>query len=418
MKSPQWALLFALTCLPVFAQSALSVEQILEEAQKSNLRLLAERYNISIAEARIIQSRLRPNPSGILSVNYIDAFRQIFSPNTNNGGPREVNTGILFPYEWANKRKGRVELAEGARGILEADFLNSLRNLRFNVQSAYVDVLQAKGTYSILTESQQVFERITAINKARLDAGDLAKVEFIRSEVAALQFANQVRQAESRLRQAKLRLQLLMGRTTFDTTFDVTGELSNQPLLDTLEQIMANALRDRPEIEHSRRDLIRSSADIKYQEALKRPDLAITTVYNRQGGYAYANSLGVTLQVPLPIFNKNQGEIERAKRDYAQTQLELRAAENEVRGEVTSAWEQYQTARALLEKIETQMLARAKMVRETIEFSYRRGEATFVEFLDAQRTFNETMQGYLEAKAEYQRTLFLMDSIQAKGVKP
>lgn len=396
----------------------MTVEQILEESQKNNLRLLAERYNISIAEARIIQARLKPNPSYIFSLGYLDAFRQGFSPNTNNGGPREVNTGILYPWEWASKRKARVEVATGVRTVVEADFLNTLRNLRFNVQSAYVDVLAAKGSFTILRESQQVFERIAEINRVRLNAGDLAKVEFVRSEIAALQFGNQVRQAETRLRQAKIRLQQLMGRTTFDPAFDVEGQLSNKPLIESLEEIMTTAMRDRPEIEKSRRDLIRSAADIRYQTALKKPDFSLNTQYNRQGGYAYANSLSVIFTMPLPIYNRNQGEIERAKKDYQQTELELRAAEQEVRAEVTGAYEQYRMTRALLEQIETELLERSRAVRETIEFSYRRGEATFVEFLDAQRTFNETMQGYLEAQAEYNRSLFLIDAIQAKGVKP
>ncbi len=390
----------------------------MEEAQKNNIRLLAEHYNIPIAEARIIQARLRPNPSLVLGLNYLDVFNIKLNPNTNNGGPSEFNGGIVYPWEWKGKRAGRIEVAEKTRAVVEADFLSTVRNLRFNTQSAFVDLLLSKLAYDLSVESQRSFDRIVSINKTRFETGDLARVEYIRSEVAALQFANQVRQAESRRRQARIRLQSLMGRTSFDPNFEVVGELETKVIPQTLDEILEVALRERPEVEHSRRDLQRSSADLKYQLALRRPDLNITTVFNRQYGYAYASTLGVTLEAPLPLFHRNQGEIERARKDYDQTALELRAIENEVRTEVQAAWEQYQAARALLERIETEMLDRARRVRETIDFSYRRGEATFVELLDAQRTFNETMQSYNEAKAEYARIRYYMDAIQAKGVRP
>lgn len=94
--------------------------------------------------------------------------------------------------------------------------------------------------------------------------------------------------------------------------------------------------------------------------------------------------------------------------------MRLRALEQQVRAEVASAWEQYMTARQLLETMERDMIGQARRVRDTIEFSYRRGEASFIDLLDAQRTFSETMQGYNEARVEYARTLFLLDAITAR----
>ena len=119
--------------------------------------------------------------------------------------------------------------------------------------------------------------------------------------------------------------------------------------------------------------------------------------------------------MPLPVYNKNQGEIERARREQDQILARIRSLEQEIQAEVENAYEQVQTARQLVEQMEADLLDRAKRVREVTNFSYRRGEATFVELLDAQRTYNETMQGYNEARAEYGRTLFLIDAITGKG---
>jgi cobalt-zinc-cadmium efflux system outer membrane protein len=103
--------------------------------------------------------------------------------------------------------------------------------------------------------------------------------------------------------------------------------------------------------------------------------------------------------MPLPVFNKNQGEIARAEREGQQQGARITALEASISTEVDMAYRQYQTSERLLKNIETSLLSRAKTVRDVTEYSYRRGEATLVEFLDAQRAFNDSVQSYNEARA-------------------
>src|SRR6266568_2945008 len=112
------------------------------------------------------------------------------------------------------------------------------------------------------------------------------------------------------------------------------------------------------------------------------------------------------------------GGIGRARQEQQQIQAKIRAMQNDINTEVQNAYQQYATAKDLLESFEKDMLAQARDVRETTVYSYRRGEASFVELLDAQRAFNDTMQGYNEARAEYARSLYLIDSISGKVVTP
>jgi cobalt-zinc-cadmium efflux system outer membrane protein len=128
--------------------------------------------------------------------------------------------------------------------------------------------------------------------------------------------------------------------------------------------------------------------------------------------------VGFFFSAPLPVFNRNQGEIERARREQEQIIARIRALEHDISAEVDSAYQQYGAARDLLENVERHMLAQAREVRQTIEYSYRRGEATFVDLLDAQRAFNDTMQSYNDARADFARSLYLIDSISGKGVTP
>jgi len=123
------------------------------------------------------------------------------------------------------------------------------------------------------------------------------------------------------------------------------------------------------------------------------------------------NEWGLFFSAPIPIFNRNQGEAERARQEARQATARIAALQSEITADLRSAWEQYTSTRELVETIEQQMLAQARDVRDTTAYSYRRGEASFVELIDAQRTFNDTMQGYNEARAEYARSLYTFDAL-------
>lgn len=398
--------------------AALTLDQVIEEALSRNLRLLAERFNLSIAEARIIQARLRPNPVLGLGGNYLDILGSGFNPSTNAAGPTEINARVDYILERGNKRQERIAVAEASRAVSQLDLLNSTRTLVLDLQSGFIELLLAKENAALAKASLEAFNQIVAVNQTRVTAGDLARVELVRSEVAQLQFSNQVRQAESRVRLARNRLQALMGRLVFDPSFDVAGDLRRDPLLAAKPELAQRALASRPDLDALRRDHARSQAELRLQLAQGKVDYTVGAAVNRQfgvGGLTSGNSAGVFFSMPLPINNKNQGEIERARREQEQIQARMRSLEQEIHAEVENAYEQYQTAKQLLERIEADLLERAKRVREVTDFSYRRGEATFVELLDAQRTYIETMQGYNEARAEYGRTLFLIDAITGKG---
>jgi cobalt-zinc-cadmium efflux system outer membrane protein len=351
------------------------------------------------------------------AVDYIDAFGTGFNPQ-NAAGPTEFNFRMDFVLERGGKRERRVEVAQTAREVAQFQLLNATRLVILDVQGAFVDVLLAKESLALAQENLKAFNSIVQINSVRVQAGDLAKVELIRSRVAALQFQNSVRQAESRLRVARYRLQTLMGRLTPSPSFDVAGDLRRDALATTLERLQEQALQLRPDVQAVTRDQARSLADLRLQLAQGKVDYTIGTEFHRQFYNGTGSGLGIFFSAPLPVFNRNQGEIERARREQEQLQARMRALQADVRNEVRNAWVQYSTSRELLDSIERDMLAQAREVRVVTEYSYRRGEASFVEFLDAQRAFNDTMQSYNEARAEYARSLYLIDSISGKAVNP
>jgi outer membrane protein, heavy metal efflux system len=404
-------------CAAAAPPDRVTIVQAVQEAVDRNLGLLAERFNVSVAEARVITARLRPNPVLSLALDYQDMLGTGFSTE-NGAGPPEAGVRVDYLLERGRKRQYRIEVAQNARAVAEFQLLNTTRSLVMDVQSAFVDVLQAKESLALARENLKAFESIVEINEARVRAGDLSKVELVRSRVAALQFRNAVRQAESRVRLTANRLQTLMGRVSLSPSFDVEGALRREPLLDTEDVLQTRAVEARPDLTALRRDEARSLADVRLQLAERKIDYTVGVQYHRQYDTAHGNSLGFFFSAPLPVFNRNQGEIARAQREQEQLRSRLRAAEAQVRAEVRDAFVGYTTARDLLETFEKSMLAEARDVRDTTEYSYRRGEASFVELLDAQRAFNDTVQGYHEARAEFARSLYQIDSATGKGVTP
>ena len=395
----------------------LTLDQVLAEAKERNLALLVEKLDISVAEARIMQARLRPNPVFSGYASYLPWLGTSYNTNANTGGPTEYQGRIDFLLERSGKRQSRVAVAEGDRLIQQLQLIDATRQLVFNVQSAFTDVLLAKESLALANASLEAFNRIVTINRARVSAGDLSRVELIRSEVAALQFSNQVRQAEMRLRLSRNRLQALMGRTSFSPAFEITGEMRRAPLTPVREDLLAAAIASRPDLEALRSEQQRSAANLRLQLANAKVDYTVGVSAQRQIGInplVGGNSVGVYVSVPLPVFNKNQGEIERARQEQERIRTRIRQLEADIRVEVENALEQSTTAQSLLAKIESDMLERARQTREITDFSYRRGEATLVELLDAQRAYNETMQSYQEARAECARALFLIDAIANK----
>jgi len=409
------------TCALLRPQSAagqpVTINEAVREALEHNLDLLAERYNLSLAEARVVQARLRPNPVFSAGADYQDWLGTGFNA-VNAAGPAEVNVRTDFVLERGGKRQHRVALAESQRAVARLQFLDATRQLVLSVESVFVEVQLAKENLLLARENLDAFERIVEVNTARVKAGDLAKVELLRTRVAALQFRNAVRQAELRWDTARRRLQLLMGRPFPSIDFDVTGSLRRETRDVSLTQLEDQALRSRPDLEALRLDQARSLADLRLQLAHGKVDYTLGIQYHRQYNNAKGNSLGLFFSAPLPVFNRNQGEIERARAEARQIEARIRAMEASIRNEVESAYHEYLTAHELLEGIERDMVSQARQVRETTEYSYRRGEASFVEFLDAQRAFNDTMQAYNEARAAYAKALYLLDSVTGKWIGP
>jgi cobalt-zinc-cadmium efflux system outer membrane protein len=396
----------------------LTIGEAVSEAIEKNLDLIAERYNLPIADARIVTAKLRPNP--VLSVwgNYLDVLGTGFNAATNAAGPTESGVRADYILERGGKRQERIAVAEAAKAVAQLEVLNATRMLIAGVQSAFVEALQAKAEAALAMENLKTFEEIVRVNSSRVTSGDLAEVELIRSQVAQLQFENTVRQTELRLQTARTRLQLLVGRRRGDRLVDAIGDMRRDETLISLETLREQAFARRPDMRAQRQDQARSQAELRLQLAQGKVDYTVGAAANRQWvrGLSAGNSMGVFFSMSLPLYNRNQGGIARAQQERLQIEARIRALETTIENEVQTAYLQHQNAKTTLRRIEESLLVRAQDVRQVTEYSYRRGEATFLEFLDAQRAYNETIQAHNEARAEFARSLYNIDAATGRNL--
>ena len=395
---------------------AVTLDQAIQEALAKNLDLAAEKVNVSVAEAREITARLRPNPVLTVSGQTLNVLGANYSPATPLG-PNQLNVHTDFPFERGHKREERIAVAKEDKSLVELGVREVMRQVIAGVQGAFVDVQQAKENLNLAQDNLRSLEGVVTINEARLNSGDLALVELDRSRVAALQYRAAVQQAQLQLDQSKTQLQQWMGRRVKSTDFDVAGEIRRDNLINGPAEITRLAMQRRPDYLSDQQGQARSQADLRLQLANGKVDYTIGTEITHQSAWGLSgNSLGLYFSMPLRVFTKNQGEIARAQREITLARARAEALETSIETEVEKAYRQYTVSKQLLAGIEGDMLGKARSVRDTTEYSYRRGEASLIEFLDAQRAFNDAMQTFNEARANYARSLYLIDTVSGATV--
>ena len=304
-------------------------------------------------------------------------------------------------------RTWRQRLEQPIGGILDTRINRNIGEIPTGEREVVVtfDAAQSTNTLERTLVAQMPAERVARVRRI---SDDTALSKDLRSAV---------QQAQLQLDQAKTQLQFLMGRASRDPNFEVESDLRRDPVKDSQPDIVRKAVALRPDYLTGIQSQATSQADLRLQVANGRVDYVLGSEYTHQsaGGYN-GSSMGFSISMPIRIFNKNQGEIARAERELALAGARRTALEASINLEVERAYRQYRVSRQLLADVETNMLAKARTVRDTTEYSYRRGEATLVEFLDAQRAFNDAMQTFNDARAGYARSLYLIDTVSGETV--
>jgi cobalt-zinc-cadmium efflux system outer membrane protein len=386
---------------------SLTIEEAVQEALDHNLDIIAKQRDIDVAATQMITARLRPNPVFSFDADHLDWLGTGFN-DVNNGGPTEIAARVDVPIERGQKRDFRIDEAAAARTLAEAQVADAIRTLRVTVELACVDVIQATENLTLTRDTLRTFQDLAALNDNRVRAGAAPPSEATRTRVATLQFQANVSRAELALRSASMQLRHLLGRPPSAEPLVITAPPVFQPatLMPTLASLEGLALDHRPDLRAARQTEARSVADLRLQLALGKVDFTYGAEYRRQAGPSnFSNSLGLFFSTPIPLLSKNEGEIARATAEHDQGRLQSSALEASIVTDVSVALDAYQSTGALVTSIERDLLAPAQSARDTAEYTYRARATTLVELIDSQRAWNDAMQTYHDAQADYWRAV-------------
>jgi cobalt-zinc-cadmium efflux system outer membrane protein len=405
-------------CPEAFAQTALTWQQVKAKFEADNPNLRAGQLNIQESKAQEVTAYLRPNPNLTAGLDQLDPF---------TGSPYRP-FAYTFPlvafdylHERQHKRELRLESAQKGTTIAESQQLDLERTLLFTLRSAFVQTLQAKALLESAKENLDYFEKELSINRARFKSGDIARVDLDRLVLQRAQYESDYQTAIVNARTAKITLLTLLNERTPVDQFDVTGPFDFSSDLKPLTDFEQAALDARPDLRAAVQAIEQAKTNHKLAIAngSADPTFGAWYTYNSSNNNPNATqTLGLSVEVPLRIFDKNQGEKQRTLIDIDRNQQLTDAARAQVFSDVDSAYEQVRSNIALLEPYKAQYRDQATRVRDTVTYSYQRGGASLMDFLNAQSDYRVVQLAYLQLVGSYLTAASQLDLAVGREVIP
>jgi cobalt-zinc-cadmium efflux system outer membrane protein len=381
---------------PPDAQGALTWSQVKEKFEAANPSLRAGQVGIQESKAQEITANLRPNPGVNLLLDQLDPF----TPNPYRPlGNALPAVAFSYLHERERKRELRLESARQATGIAESQQTDLERNLLFSLRTAFVGTLQAKALLANARETLDTYDRELGIHRERFRAGDIAQVDLSRLLLQRVQFATDVENAQVGLRTAKISLLMLVNDRTPVDRFDIAGAFDFDNRVPPLEEIHSAALEARPDLRAVRQAIVKAQTDHKLAVANGSTDPTFGVDFGRNPPIpAY---VGFSVNIPLRVFDRNQGEKERTQLDIQRAERQRDVVEAQVFSDVDSAYVTLLSALNLLRTYKETYLQIAMEVRDTMSFSYRHGQAALVDYLGAERDYRAIQVDYINLVGSY-----------------
>jgi len=387
---------FLLIVSAAHAQTALTWEQVRERFRNNNPNLAASRVAVEESKAQEITAYLRPNPEATATLDQIDPFTP--DPYRPLGNTLPFLSGSYL-HEREHKRELRRDSARGATAIASSTLEDQDRTLLFNLRSAFVGILHAKEIRQLAQDNLIYYDRVLEVNRTRQQAGDISEVDLGRLELQRVQYESDLQNAEVSLRTAKIQLLSLLNERTPIEQFDVSGkfDFSEQPM--PLEEFRAAALDARPDLRAALQAVSKSQTDHRLAIANGSADPTFGVDFGRNPPIpAY---FGVSVTIPVRVFDRNQGEKMRTELDVTRNQALVTAGRAQVFSDVDSAYATIAGNIALLRPYKDKYLAQAAKVRDTVSFAYQNGGASLLDFLSAQNDYRNIQLSYLNLVGSY-----------------
>ena len=376
----------------------ITLDQALELALAHSHSLKAARSTIDQTKAQEITAALRPNPT----LNGDGLFLPIFSPSNFNSDVlnsiSEFDVGMSYLIERGKKRQRRMEAARDATAVTRDQVNDAERMLMFNVAQQFIQAQLAESTLNFAQQDLKAFQQTVDIGQQQYNAGAISEGDLLKIKLQLLQFETDVASARVAKVQAQANLRQLLGFDAVPADYEVEGEFKYQPLNVNLDDLRARALKSRPDLLAAQAGVRAAQSQIALAKANGKVDVTTSVTYSH---VSQQNSLGTALSIPLPIFDRNQGEVARTRFAATQAEQTAEAASDAVLTDVRNNYEAFVTNSKIVQLYVSGYLKQAQDSRDISEYAYKRGAASLLDFLDAERSYRATQLAYRQALANY-----------------
>ena len=385
------------------AAEPLSLAKAIELALEGNPEVAAAKRQWEATEGQVLQGRSRPNPE------------LAYSLEDTRSKTRTQSWQLNLPVELGGKRAARTKAAEKTREQAQAQLAELQATVRANVAAAYFDVLTAQERLVLARDSAALAKSSTDTVSKRVAAGKVSPVEESKARVAEAGVRVELAQAASEQRNALSRLFALLGR--IDAPYTVLeGKAENLPSVPSLADLQP-LISSAPGVVLARIEVDRRKALTALEQSKRVPDVTVSVGMQRSNE-TQRNVLLFGVSVPLPIFDRNQGNLLEALKLEDKARDELQAASVRLHSEVAQAQERLSTITAEVQSLQQDVLPGAKSAYDAATIGFENGKFNFLEVLDAQRTYFTAKSQYLKALGEAHRAAADIDRLLGASMVP
>ena len=400
----------------------IALDEAIQMALQHNHNMLAARTTIQQSQAEETTANLRPNPSLFADWEYLPLGSPshqnstLYPPGESTSQYLHDNTegdiGLSYLIERGKKRQHRLQAAKDITAQTISLVADNERGLTFNVATLFVNVQLAESTLELAEMDLKSFQQTVDLSDHRYKAGAISEDDQLKMKLQLLQFETDFQQAQLAKVQALSDLRQLLGYESVSADYDVAGPFDYQPLKGNLEDFQMKALQNRPDLRAAQQGITAAHSQYELQRSIGKQDVTVQGNYSHVNGISAATIYG---SIPLPIFNRNQGEIARTRFAITQAEEQEKATNGQALTDVRDAYEGLRTNDKVVTLYRSGYLDVAQKDRDISQYAYQHGAASLLDFLDAERSYRATQLAYRQALASY--LLALEELREAVGVR-
>ena len=385
--------------------SRLTLDDALRLAERENPTLRAKRFELDVTRAGEITAGLRPNPSASYTAEKFGA----------SATAQEYTVTVGQTIELGGKRARRLDSARAATRVTRFEVDDIRRQVFAQVKKTFTDVLVARATLALAEQTLKTLDDVERIQRFRAERGDISELELTRIQLQRFTFERDAADARQAIAATTIALRALVGAASVAPDVEVIGDLGFRDVGLSRDEAVQRALSARPDLQAADAARDKAKADVALARANGRWDITPQLEYKRTD--SNENTFGFGLSLPLRIFDRNQGEIARTQAEVERVTAQRDATVAQIVSEIETVLAAVTTLRQRVESLRNVYLPKAEQARNTVEFAYRRGGVSLLDFLDAQRTYRETSLEHLRALGNYWSALYQLEAAVAGPVE-